>query len=336
MPVTWKRRTFICWVFLGLLTCPPLLLGEQAEEEARGHFEKGVEFNQQRQFTEARNEFQQAVSLDLENYKYHQALVLNYIQTRQGPLALQLYKGLERDHPQSAAVHYWYGRVYLESGSLPDAAREFSEAARLAPQDEHPFVSLGHVYYRMGKQDEALKAYLRAEALKPGIASVLAGIGNVYYVRKDYDKAKPAYLKALKIDPTLTDARYNLSLIYKKQGETGKAIEEWKKMLEDDPNESGAREQLARAYFLGEQYEDAAEQYYMLSLVRQESPGVFFALGESEILWAATTKDAEKKKELLEEAQGAFQQTLDLDPKNERARKYLEVLKGGGSPVPKK
>ena len=296
------------------------------KEEAEAHFEKGKEQNRERKIAEARAEFIEAVKLGLENYKYHQALVLNFIQTREGLLAIRFYQKLEQEEPTSPAVHYWMGRVYMEGGSLPEAAREFSEATRLAPQDEHAFISLGHVDYRLGKEEEAFQAYRRANQLKPGVAPVLTGLGNIYYSRRQYDRARKNYEKALKIDPSLSEARYNLSLIYRKEGKIAQAIAQWKALLEDDPNESRAREQLARAYFIGKQYRDAAEQYQMLSLVREQSPEVFLALGESEILLASESEDREEKLGLMQEARTAFTRTLELDPHNTLAKKYLDRL----------
>jgi cytochrome c-type biogenesis protein CcmH/NrfG len=297
-----------------------------SEETAKSYFEEGTELNKQQRYDEAIEMLTKAVRLSLETHKYHQALFMTYLATRNGLKAMEIYKGLVREFPKSPVVRYWLGRLYLQSQSFDDAAREFREATRLAPKDEHGWISLGHVYYRQGKDDAAMKAYLEADRLSPKVAVVHSGLGNLYLKKSDYAKARKELSEALRIDPSLTEARYNLSLIYEKNGEISKAIQEWQRILEDDPNESEARERLARAYFQKKQYADAVREYSTLSQVRQGSPDVFLALGESQILLASSLTDPDDRAHLMESAEESFRRVLELDPANEEAKSYLARL----------
>ncbi len=315
----------ICILTL-LLFLSPIASAATSEETAKAYFDEGIELNKLQRYDDALGKFTQAVQANLESHKYHQALFLTYIALRRGLQAVQVYQGLLKEHPKSAATHYWLGRFYLESQSMEKAVQEFREAARLAPKDEHAVISLGHVYLRMGKDQDALKAYQEANRLAPRVAAVHAGLGTIYYRRKEDLKAGKEYEEALKIDPSLTEARFNLSLIYERKGELSKAMKEWQTLLDQDPNESQARERLARAYYRTERYEDAVREYSTLSQVRQSSPEVFFALGEAQIMLAASLKDPDDKNQLRDLAVQAFQRTLDLDPKNAQARKYLDRL----------
>ena len=323
-PITLKSIGIIM-LFLFLL--PVASTAATSENTAQSYFEEGMELNKLQRYDEALGKFTLAVRSDLESHKYHQAVFLTNIALRRGLQAIQFYKDLLKQHPKSAVTHYWLGRLYLESQSMENAVLEFREAARLTPQDEHAVISLGHVYLRMGKDPEALKAYLEANRLAPHVAAVHAGLGTIYYKREDYPKAQKQFEEALKIEPSLTEARYNLSLIYEKQGELSKAMKEWQTLLDQDPNESQARERLARAYYRTERYEDAVREYSTLSQVRQSSPEVFFALGESQIMLAASIDDPDDRNQLRNLAVQAFQRTLELDPGNAQARKYLDRLK---------
>lgn len=333
----WTIRREVCILTLPLLLFSIAALAATPEDAGKSYFEEGTELNKQQRYDEAIQKLTQAVQLSLENHKYHQTLFMTYLATRQGLKAIQVYKEMAREHPNSPAVHYWLGRLYLQSQSLDDAAREFREAARLAPKDEHAWISLGHVYYRQGKDEEAMKAYQEANKLSPKVAVVHAGLGNLYLKKNDYPQAQKEFEETLRLDPSLSEARYNLSLIYERHGELSKAMEEWKKILEDDPNESAARERLARAYFQKKQYADAVREYSMLSQVRQGSPEVFMALGESQVMLAASLDDPGDKKQLKDLAVQAFQRTLELDPNNVQARKYLDRLtqKEPSAQVPK-
>jgi tetratricopeptide (TPR) repeat protein len=318
--------SIIFFIFL-----PALLWAASAQEEtvvdkAQAFFEEGKELNKQRRYDEAIEKMTRAVILSLDNHKYHQALHLTYSATRRGAQAIQFYKDLIREHPKNGVIHYWLGRLYLDKGSLEEAAREFKEATLLAPEDEHPFISLGHAYSRLGKDQEGLEAYLHANKLDPGIAVVHVGIGNIYFKRKDHAKAQKEYEKALELDASFTEARYNLGLIYEEKGEISKAVKQWRTLIDEDPNESGARERLARLYFLAERYLDAVREYSTLTQVKQNSPEIFFALGESQVMLAATLQDPDDRDQLKKMASEAFQRTLELDPRNAKARKYLARL----------
>jgi tetratricopeptide (TPR) repeat protein len=316
-----------------LVLCVPVLSpGASSEEMAKAYFEEGTELNKQQRYDEALAKFTLAVQSSPETHRYHQALFMTYMALRRGLVAIDAYKQMVREHPNSPTVHYWLGRLYLQSQAFEDAVREFQAASRLAPNDEHAWISLGHTYVRQGKDGEAMAAYQRADKLSPNIAVVHAGLGKLYAKRGD-PKAQRELEEALRLDGSLTEARFDLSLIYEKQGETIKAVKEWQRILEDDPNETAARERLARTFFETQLYEDAVREYSTLSQVRQSSPEVFLALGEAQVMLAASRTDAAEKNHLKDLAVESFQRTLELDPKNEQARRYLDVLSAKNAPV---
>lgn len=312
---------------------PAVSPGATSEEEAQAYFEEGKELNKQRRFDEALAKFTLAVEASRETHRYHQALFTTYMALRRGLAAIDVYEKMAREHPDSPTVHYWLGRFYLQSQALDKAAKEFQTAARLAPDDEHAWISLGHTYSRQGKDAEALAAYQRADKLSPDIAIVHAGMGKLYLKRKDYAKAQRELEEALRLDQSLTEARFDLSLIYEKNGETLKAVKEWRRILDEDPNETAARERLARAYFDTRQYEEAAREYSTLSQVRQSSPEVFLALGEAQVMWATALTDSADKNQLRHLAIENFQRTLELDPGNAQAKKYLDLLSATTAPA---
>ena len=317
----------LCFVILFSPIVPTLGWGASTGyEEAEQYFEKAVEHNKKRELAEARADLTNAVRLDIEKHKYHQALVLNYVQTRQGPKGLKFYEGLASDHPDSAVVHYWLGRLYLQSRALEDAAREFKISSELNPADDHAFIALGHAYWRIGNDEGAFKAYLEARRLAPNVASVHGGLGNVYYKRKEFKKAQQEYEKAVELGTVMPEARFNLGLIYENNNQIANAMEQWKAIVEGDPNESQARERLARVYFLGEQYEDAAREFSMISRVKPMSDEILVLLGESLIMLASTKEDASQIDQLKRSAIQSFQQAIEIDPSNKKAQDYLDQL----------
>jgi len=316
-------------LLLFLLIAPSPLMAVSPEDaaEAEAYYKEGRALNKQRMFNEAIIQFAQALKLNINVHKYHRGMQQTYMATRRGPHGVRYYEKLVRDHPNNAVVRYWMGRFYLSTKALERATDEFKKAIALAPNEEHAYISLGHIASRLGRLDEGLEAYLKANELVPDIPVVQVGIGNIYFEKGEYDAAEKAYKIALEKDGTHLEARYNLGLIFEKKGEFGEAAEQWGLMIEQDPNESSARAQLAKLYFRAKRYIDAVREYATLSLVKLDDPKVFMALGESQVLLAAELPDPEDRKLLQQKAIESFQRTLELQPKNEKARKYLERLK---------
>jgi len=296
------------------------------DDEAEAYFEEGMALNKERQFNEAILQFAEAIKLRINKHKYHRGLFRTYLATRRPRQGVNYYKGLVRDHPKNATVHYWLGRFHLANQDLESSAREFQKASLLDPKDEHAFIALGQVYARLGKVDESLEAFLAADRLVPGVAVVKVGIGNAYFSKKDYEKAEEAYKAGLEKDDSFLEARFNLGVIYEKKGEYGEAGEQWQRMIDADPNESEARERLARLYMRGKLYVDAVREYATLSLVNLDNPRIFMALGEAQILLASELSDPVDRKQLRKLARDSFKRVVELQPENEKARRYLKQL----------
>ncbi len=332
-PLIGYLKTTVFISALAFLLISVLPYPSWSNEQAKVHFEKGLEFNKKGEYTKSREELIKAVQLDIGTHQFHQGLFFHFIQTRSGPKGIVFYQDLKKQFPKSATVAYWLGRFFLQKKSYQDAAREFKEATRLAPRDDHAFIALGHTYWEMEKADEAFKAYNQANQLSPNVAVVHEGLGNVHYKRKDFDKAQKAYAKAIKLEPTLIVARFNLGLIYEENKEFEKAFDQWTEILKIDPNETQARERLAWIYFMGEEFSEAAREFSTILKIRPSSPNIYMGLGESLILLSSSFSDPEQVAQIRNSAIEAFQHTVDLDPDNSRAREYLSKLKGENKPT---
>lgn len=334
--MTPRTPSLILWLLLLSVLFAPhgrAWAGAPVNPQAEEHFNQAMDYNKTRSFAKARAELIEAVTLAPEVHKYHQALVLNYIQMREGPAGVKFYSDFIKTHPRNPTVHYWLGRLYLDKGSLKEAAEEFAAATELDPKDDHAFIALGHAYWRMGMVDEALKAYLEANRLAPAVASVHGGLGNVYFKKGDYKKAQAEYERAVELETMMPEARFNLGVIYEKGRQYDKAIAQWKAILDEDPNVVQARERLADLYLTLEQYENAAREYSMITRLKPLSDETFVSLGESLILLAGTQKDPGEMADLRDSAVDAFEKALEIDSENKAAQDYLKRLKPPAPPA---
>jgi tetratricopeptide (TPR) repeat protein len=119
--------------------------------------------------------------------------------------------------PTAAETHRLLGLVYLQQGSLDEAAAAFREAVANSPNDSLALAGLGHVAARRGRADEALAllAELDARAKSRYVSPVAQAQLYVTLDQRDrafewLDKAyqdRRGWLAYLKIEPILDPIR---------------------------------------------------------------------------------------------------------------------------------
>lgn len=104
-------------------------------------------------------------------------------------------KTLALAFPDYPAPHVNLGLLYLRSGRLPDAEREFNVAVEHGP-DARAFDGLGLVYRRTGHFPDAEKSYQAAIAADPTYAGVYRNLAVLYdlYLQSP-ERALPLYQK---------------------------------------------------------------------------------------------------------------------------------------------
>ena len=129
-------------------------------------------------------------------------------------------------NPTAEETHRLLGLVYLQQGSLDEAAAAFKEALANSPNDTMALAGLGHVAVRRGRVDEALTLLgeLEARGRSRYVSPVAQAQLHVALGQRDrafewMDKAyqdRRGWLAYLKIEPMLDsirdDARFHRML----------------------------------------------------------------------------------------------------------------------------
>ncbi len=130
-----------------------------------------------------------------------------------------------------------------------------------------------------------------------------------------YEMAKEHFSRAVELDENSAEAYNNLGLSCTELGEAEEATEAFKKAIQLNPGLAAAYTNLGYVFYKQGSYEQAIEMYNE-------------ALGRSTDNSAAYTNlgNAYYKLEKFKEAREAWNKSVDLDPGNERAKRYLEQL----------
>ena len=102
----------------------------------------------------------------------------------------------------SAAPHLARGNVLVNNGKREEAAKEYREAARLAPRSALARERLGDTLYDLGRKDEALAAYRDATRVDPGSPTPHIGAARVLSDQGDLTAARAELTAALDRAPS--------------------------------------------------------------------------------------------------------------------------------------
>lgn len=167
--------------------------------------------------------------------------------------AIEKFSGAIALRPTSMVAYYRRGFAYRVQNRDDEAARDWREAVRIAPDATEPLVALGDLYesqgdptqaaawydqavtrlrdqdpsllyklalarYRAGLPRAAIEPLQKALARNDSVAEAHYLLGLVYRDTRDLDAARAALERAVKIAPTLTPAIEELADLYRAQG----------------------------------------------------------------------------------------------------------------------
>lgn len=216
-------------------------------------------------------------------------------------------------------------------------------------------------YVRQGNTYKAEKALVR---LGTSSALYYVGLAYVYLIQEDLQTAEENFRLALDEYPNLALAHLGLAQLYQKGGQQDRAFNELREVLKNDPQNAWAKEQYealkgektrqaiseAKAALAGGDTEKAKEAYLMALHFSPESSEIHLALAQiykkennlssalvhlkaaaasrptdTGILegYAATLAEAKQ----YERSLGVYEELLDLDKNNKKAKEQIENLK---------
>lgn len=144
-------------------------------------FDQGAAAMQQKNYTEAADNFEKALPLAKGN---NQAIVLGqlaeaYDKGKQYDKALDTYQKALAVSPNDANLYNGMGSVYAETGKTAEAQQAFQKSAELNPAGaSKAYFNLGAIMYNSGKMDEAAAAFKKATELDPKYADAYALLGR--------------------------------------------------------------------------------------------------------------------------------------------------------------
>jgi Flp pilus assembly protein TadD len=161
------------------------------------HFNLGIQFNNQREFSKAIQAYQKVIELD--------------------PTYIEAYNNL--------------GIIYQEMGDMDKAFEAYQKSIEINPQYEKGYNNLGILYYLRGRNEEAMEAFQKALAINSNNIVSHLNLGVLHKKQGQLNKAIESYQKALDINPLLREVHYNIALLYEQSDHIEWAIVHYQQFI---------------------------------------------------------------------------------------------------------
>jgi len=130
------------------------------------YFEMGIVSFYNQQPGEAIELWENAISLNKNNFKSYICLGVVYTEQKMADNAVKILQRAIENNPKYSTLHLVLARVYEHKEALDDAIYEYSRVLELNPESIDLYNTLGTLYEKKGLNEEARKSFAQYEKLK--------------------------------------------------------------------------------------------------------------------------------------------------------------------------
>ena len=223
---------------------------EQDPTLADAYNAKGVILTRRRQYDDAMQHYQKALSLNPLDAGIRLNIALTYqLQGRQEEASMEYRRVKEADLELAERVSSLFG-ARPSTEVPPSTSVQPDRLKRIAAENAY---NEGASYLDLGSLEKAMESFERALSLNPELAHASNAMGVIQTRRRNYDDAIELFRKAVSLAEDNTGFRWNLVVVYHLQGRRTEALEEYNRVIQIDPGYEG------RAGFLGGTAREAQE-----------------------------------------------------------------------------
>ena len=162
------------------------------------HFNSGVSFYNQREFSKAIQAYQKVIELD--------------------PTYVEAYNNL--------------GIIYQMIGDFERAFESYRESTNINPRYEKGYNNLGILLLLKGHNEEALEVFQKALAINSNNIESHINLGILLKKKGEWEKAIESYRRALAINPLHGETHYNIALLYEQLENLELAISHYQQFIQ--------------------------------------------------------------------------------------------------------
>ena len=185
---------------------------ELSPKDPEPHLAAGPLFEKQNRFSDAEQEYKQALGLDPTSADALTGLSNIYMRGHRYADAEESLRKLVALQPQNPAAHIQLGRMLAADGQLDAAIVELQNALKLAPENPGVQRDVADVYTLAKKYPEAEAAYRTLLAANKNDADLRLGLGQALLKQRKFPEAQQELMTAIQLKPDLGPAYGDLAV----------------------------------------------------------------------------------------------------------------------------
>jgi Tfp pilus assembly protein PilF len=172
--------------------------GHTMASDVLTHFNSGVAFYNQKEFSKAIQAYQKVIELD--------------------PTYVEAYNNL--------------GIIYQTLGDAKSAFGAYQKSTEINPRYEKGYNNLGLLFLLEDRYEEALEVFQKALAINSKNIESHINLGILFKKKGQWENAIESYQKALAIDPLHRETHYNMALLYEQLENWELAISHYQQFIQ--------------------------------------------------------------------------------------------------------
>ncbi|MCC6219777.1 MAG: tetratricopeptide repeat protein [Deltaproteobacteria bacterium] len=212
---------------------------------SEAHYNLGLNLAKANQVDEAIKEFDVAIKGRKEG-DFLIGLANAYVQKKEFSRAREIYEDALKLEPSSTKATQGLALAYVSSEDFEKAEDVLRAAIQQNPDDAESYFSLGVVLDRLGRNKEAMVSYETAIEKGKKSPEVYAHLGGVVLKDGDVERAGTILQTVLASNPDNAVAHNNMGVLLELKGEKDNALREFRRAMDLDPNLESASKNFFR------------------------------------------------------------------------------------------
>jgi protein O-GlcNAc transferase len=202
-----------------------------ATEAARAAYQRGNQLAKAGRFSEAAEQYMEAVELDPAHVNARINLGTALHRLGKVEAAIARYREALAIDPRCVRAHANLASLLRDQGDLDAAIGHYETAAQVEPGNADVLHELGMLLPAAGRLDEAKARLQQIVDMDPRSARALNSFGAVLVMEQSHAEAQPFFERAAELQPDLFEAHLNLGNVFEALGEVTKARDTYQRAL---------------------------------------------------------------------------------------------------------
>ena len=240
-------------------------------EQAKVHYEKGLEFGDKGLWAPAILELNRANALEPGNAGILIELGIAHGERKDWKLAVASLRKAVAIAPASVQAHYNLALTLDRADPGKGAgAAEYRTALRLNPRHVQAFINLA---IDVGDHDAAESRRLLEHAIQLDAKNANAHLNLALLLKREAQTGAsiPEFRRAIELDPNFLEARRQLAELLSSQQQWDQVIDQCQEILKREPDDASARYTLGQALIRSEKTEDGRKELERAQALRQRA-----------------------------------------------------------------